>query len=505
MEFSRIVTDYGNKYIQPIAFDTPKENVLPVILTPTSTRPLSSSSSQDPGQHTQRREQVHTKGIRMEDYATVKQLPSGGAIIVVCDGHGAVELTPTRLVGGFETAKFVADTLVDQLASLATRLEGDVTNPNIPLYIQQIFKNVQELLMQEYEKGAEPVYFIATPQEQYRRVSLLPEAAHEEMYRIKTESRKQLLAQSAIDGFHFNDILYNYDGFMRQQEQLGRDLRTIVTDKILLPIQNPKDSTKPVHVAFYTNMHGEILAELDYGCTCTAAILLPDGVGNIRMYVAHVGDSDAYVFPEEKISENGRSTTLPIRVVADHTVSNPEEVLRLEPYGVYPKAPYFHIANPLPICISRAIMPSRTFGHSLFRHYGLISDPHVATDVLQPGETLVVGTDGLWDERWNAQESIRFYLVKHNKNQQRKPQTQSTLNKKVANSAINSVTTDTNTAEHINNIISSSNSKQPNSTFTRMKETRWLNKVGANVLSELKSTLPVLDNIAFVIVHCPVK
>jgi len=476
VQVSRVFRDYGNKYRQDVAGDTPFENVTSL--------------------------SVGETGIRMEDYGSVRRLPGGGFIIVICDGHGAVPLTPTRFVGGYETAKFVTERLMERLEALANDLvqEMQATPPsttttvgtiNVPLSMRDIFRATQEDLISEYNRGAEPVYYISTPQ--FRRVSLYPEAADQKMYQAKTEQRRQDLMRGQIDGFHFQQVMADPKAFFDEQQSRGQNPRAVVTDKILLPIPDPRDKSTPVFVAFYTNMNDEIIAELDYGCTCTVALVLPEGGGThrMRLYVAHVGDSDAYVFPAAgNIPNNGSDiiinpvgptiTTTPVdavRVVADHTVNNASEANRLQPFGVEPHPPYFQIMDPLPVFSTRAIMPSRTFGHSLFRHYGLTSDPHVASQTLYPGDTLVVGTDGLWDDRWDARQVIRHYLQSHRHHGHN------------------------NSSSHYNETMALNAIEQSQQQEEAVVTSAALDRVGADVLSSLKTHLPVQDNIAFVILQ----
>jgi len=593
MEVSRVFRDFGNKYRQPVAPDTPFENV--TSLTPSSVTKNNQGTLVD-GAMVQQPPLI-SEGIRMEDYGAVRHLSNGGFVIVVCDGHGAVPLTPTRWIGGFESAKFVTHRLLDLLEQLAYEIDTDVDSPTIPKRIRNLFRQVQDELMQEYEKGAEPVYYISIPE--FRRVSLYPEAADPRMYEAKTVERRKNLTSGAIDGHHFREVMDNPQKFFQEQSERGQDPRAIVTDKILLPIPDPRNPTQPVMVAFYTNMHDELLSELDYGCTCTAALVLPTPNQEMRVYVAHVGDSDAYIFPSETNHKdinnnknvvqnqqeqqqnnssislypstidtnnhhdttittdnvltgshlfdrqqndtiNDKNTTIAtsnvlqpqtdpdtaIRVVADHTISNPSEVLRLQPYGVQPRDPYFQIMQPPTVVSTRAIMPSRTFGHSLFRHYGLISDPHVSTDTIRPGDTLVVGTDGLWDERWNAKQTIRSFLHKYRAAED------------VSSSMILNTPSDAATNSHVINqmmiqvdptqlmghIMNNNNNdnltelpaittmkgpeSSPSATLTIQSDqpfSKWLDRVGIDVLAALKNHLYVQDNIAFVLIHLPQK
>lgn len=551
MLVSPVISDFGNKYKQLIGSDTGTENVLALPSV----------------------DGVTNIGIRMEDYALTKSLDNGIVIIVVCDGHGAVELTPTRFVGGYETAKFVTNFLVDDLSSKLSD-KGSMSSAQrreiVPILLADSFAEAQRRLMDEFEKGAERAYFVTVPttfqpteevplpvdsSANIRRVSLLPEAANDEMYKARTILRRKELEMGLIDGFHFSEI-HQAEKESKVGPQTSSDNNRlpsrIITDKILLPVPEPINPTNPIFVAFYTNAQESMLVELDFGCTCTAALLFPhttvdngsdtttrqsegssgfdntaesSNSGAFELYVAHVGDSDAYILPSShllpsnsnsnnvdgfEISKSSHATapsigpldlrtnndetifgvesqpvsqrTAPIRVCANHTVKNEAEVLRMSKYGVIAKPPYFSIVDPLPIARARAIMPSRSFGHSIFQHYGLIAEPHICIDTVYPGETLAVGTDGLWDERWNAATVI------------------SQLMHSVATATLPTQTTtgkmnDTDLMDVDQDEISEHQIPQ-----VQMNSKR-LGAVGREVLHLLKEELPSQDNIAFVLAY----
>jgi serine/threonine protein phosphatase PrpC len=552
IESSRFFYDFGTKYEQIVGIDTPTENVralsahemdpelLEELQKPTDhakatlmrrlaaaynvptiaqqrthhvVRTANNTSNNNDDTMRQQRtvyaqnapqQQVVTVGLRMEDYGRSQFFENGIFVSVVCDGHGAVALTPTRHIGGYETARYVTEEMVNQLGLLGQQLSlwscmtgvetvahasavkeqqqhtmeaqsrirdrmtcalsslmlrhrrrqqqrnddadaqacrrgmQELLDEFVAVLISQTFIEIQEKLMTQcFDSGAEKIYFLPRNNNQKdrpQRVSLHPEAAFPDMYRAFHRRRRQKLEKNIIDGRHFQDCHIHEDRLRRFQLD-----KKVVVDKVLLPIpkrrreeekETVEERQECVFVSCYVNRENDLISELDFGCTCTAAFVLPFYIiqclekylirmvpscitaGGMmasanasplpRLFLAHVGDSDAYLFTEEKP---------PLRLVAEHNVKNEGEVTRMHAYGVVPSEVYFRIEEaPTPMFRTRGIMPSRTFGHSLFRHYGLISDPHIAAINLHPGDTVVLGTDGLWDERWDAVTEIDTLL-----------------------------------------------------------------------------------------------
>lgn len=117
VELGPIQSFVGNKYSQILTSNTPK-NV---------------------------QKDAHSKfGFRMEDYCVINEYVKGKTIsIVICDGHGSVEVAPGLEIGGYESARFTAHLMSKKLKS---HYENHQFQIDIKKMIRTVFDETQHEL-----------------------------------------------------------------------------------------------------------------------------------------------------------------------------------------------------------------------------------------------------------------------------------------------------------------------------------------------------------------------
>jgi len=119
----------------------------------------------------------------------------------------------------------------------------------------------------------------------------------------------------------------------------------------------------------------------DAGTTATVALV--DSAAQ-QVWIAHVGDSTAIV-----IDSRGKVTFQS----QDHKPYSQAEAQRLLSYGTQIKEgrvqlrgrPGFHLAI------------SRSIGDFIYAQEGVTAKPDIASTIFEPGSTLVLASDGVWD------------------------------------------------------------------------------------------------------------
>lgn len=353
-EVSPMLTDVGNKYTQMLHAHTPGYNVFPL---------------------------DEREGARMEDNGTINmRLADGAVLLCVADGHGSADMTRARAVGGYETA-YMANACVNYW--LEQRLRAGDGHDAVCAALGDAFAFAQACILEEMARGA----------------------VRAEAFRADDPERTAELARGRLDGHHFRDLETGRlrDRFLNEAAEYTRGgAAKVVAGKLLveLPLR-PRRTQRPgppgaepmgpaaraerALVPVYCNRAGKRLSDVDYGATCTACLLLPSG----RLYVAHVGDSDAYVL------RRGGGGWAAIKMTKAHTVHNADEVRRLEAHGMVARDRYFTLD--LEAGGRKALMPSRSFGHAHLCHFGVSAVPSLSHLDLRPGDVLLLASDGLWD------------------------------------------------------------------------------------------------------------
>ncbi|QBZ80829.1 Serine/threonine phosphatases incomplete domain containing protein [Pandoravirus celtis] len=439
--------DPGTKYLQRMGPLTPAESVVPLPDNDEQQRSTSRS-----GRHQRRRRSGDrhrdsaNKGARMEDSAVVvpRLGPAAGvSLAVVADGHGSVPMLsrridspdstePTVFVGGPECAALAAASASRYLARVADFVDmGRLTREGIACVLRDAFVFAQRTCAEETARGClvlgadhrhvagarshghvnTPPSLMAHPSAPHTPSSLMSSSTSTTSRRASSTTAarggapKRLggrLDQSAIDGAYFAKV-HGPAGASLPERSDPRAL--VVVDKVRVPYR-PAGANGALgpegHLVYYVTSSGRrTLAE--YGTTLTAVLttpLLPSDVRHGRAatgwagraFVAHAGDSDVFLFHRDLRAPRPRY--VPARLTDDHTLSNPDEVARLAPYGVGVHHPYFVVTTGPES--GQMLMPSRSLGHVLMSQHRITAVPSIATALVAPGDVLVAASDGLW-------------------------------------------------------------------------------------------------------------
>lgn len=378
LSISDPVLDVGTKYVQKVGKFTPS-NVKPI------------------GRRTDQISIVD--GVRMEDCANVNRSVGQNqcTLIVIADGHGSVpvysedatEKGATVWIGGYDIASLAVDSITRYITEVAERIPlSTLTKQGMATVFHDAFSYAQKRCDMETIRGARPIH-CSDPFDQ---------------------NRLGQLVGSAVDGYYFKNLYIN--GTISGNPWV--DKRCLVADKILEPYNNG-------HLAYYISGDGKKKVLAEYGSTATALLVCPyhpeegeslpnenrvptqNGVPHeqplYRVYVAHAGDSDVYLF-----YKNANGLYVPTKLTGDHSIANRNEIQRLEPHGMKPRDPYFALAHGPER--GQALMPSRSLGHTLLKNHGITFEPTVATTMLMKGDIIVAATDGLWASYGRARNEI---------------------------------------------------------------------------------------------------
>lgn len=382
----------------------------------------------------------------MEDSAVVvpRLGPAAGvSLAVVADGHGSVPMLsrridstdstePTVFVGGPECAALAAASASRYLARVADFVDmGRLTREGIACVLRDAFVFAQRTCAEETARGClvldadqraptdrrqtlarggrgqtnAPSVSVSTPASSSSSSSSSSLPSSTSRQKSGNGAPRRLggrLDRSAIDGAYFAKV-HGPAGAGLPERADPRAL--VVVDKVRVPYR-PAGANGALgpegHLVYYVTSSGRrTLAE--YGTTLTAVLttpLLPSDVRHGRaaagwagrVFVAHAGDSDVFLFHRDPRAARPRH--VPARLTDDHTLSNPDEVARLAPYGVGVHHPYFVVTTG-PEC-GQMLMPSRSLGHVLMSQHRITAVPSIATALAAPGDVVVAASDGLW-------------------------------------------------------------------------------------------------------------
>jgi len=426
-------------------------------------------------------------GVRNEDVAVsgmgLSADPSVG-YVVVADGHGAVpaysetgadddDERVSVFLGGYECAALVANSVLRYLDRVSYNVPlSSLDRRGMARVLYDAFAFAQRVCVDETAAGA-------------AREGDTPE---------RTRARLARLISNPLDGHHFRR-LYGGATSAADASALGHLLgplahhaadevrypllhtaHLLVADKIVVPyrpvrahaptaardpaapsayptvpssvIVGPRDPA--AQIVYYVDGTGRRRRLAEFGTTATVAVFVPAAAAGARarehagtLFVAHVGDSDAYVFHRRhdnaheqtpaarrrrracsvqhagRLNDDGEDgetsarrgcnrrvdagpspSFVPVRLTGDHTVSNTQEIQRLASLGMVPRAPYWLLAHGPER--GHMLMPSRAFGHTLLSKHGIVFEPTVSATELMRGDIVVLASDGLWASYGNA-------------------------------------------------------------------------------------------------------
>lgn len=443
------VVDAGNKYVQRVGRWTPSETVVPLgrLREPrgregdqsygrSSLGDYDDDDSRHGGDRSQgRRSHVSSRtdgsagegieyGVRMEDYAVVRtRVGSAGpesnqcVLAVVADGHGSVPMVgrhiddrdsdgPTVFVGGPECACLAATSMTRYIDRVGDFVSLPRLTPQGMAYVlRDAFAFAQSRCVEETLRGA--------VEDGARLGGTLGTSAIDGAYfeRVARDAHRSLVGTSAVkddddDESREEEPAGGRSG--RQQPTKAAHARPlVVVDKVCAqytPTDPAGRRTGPDgRVVYYVSAGGQ-RALAEFGTTLTAVLAVPiapsDGQGCgacARLFVAHAGDSDAFLFRQADAPSSrggGRRRYAPFRLTLDHTISDASEVARATQHGLVVTPPHFRVAHGPEA--GQALMPSRALGHLLMTQHGISSTPSVVSALLCPGDIVVLASDGLW-------------------------------------------------------------------------------------------------------------
>ncbi|KAK5579537.1 hypothetical protein RB653_009221 [Dictyostelium firmibasis] len=196
-----------------------------------------------------------------------------------------------------------------------------------------------------------------------------------------------------------------FDGHGDEGMDASVTTRDIISNCIEKEIVNSNEESNDFYDKYITNSFleaNEVLLEKgkisgDWGTTATLAI-----INENKIRVGWVGDSMAVLF---KQSASGKDFT-PIQLSIDHKPENPLEKKRIVSTGgrvvyrcgCYRVIPNKNDYNNDDIMKQRlALNMSRALGHVVLSKYGVSSTPEFHSESLNPGDYVILASDGLWN------------------------------------------------------------------------------------------------------------
>ncbi|ALD62099.1 Serine/Thr phosphatase 2c [Mollivirus sibericum] len=344
-DVSTPVLDFGTKYVQDYHPTLSPPNVCPIV---------------------KHADTAPKHCARMEDVAYSESVPHlGAALVAVADGHGAMSMcrlarTGARpwWCGGYEYADLAATASTEYIKHYLSLMRPEDADPTAA------GEKLTRLLIDAfiYAQG-----------------------------RCTQEAQAEPPETSLIDGAYF-ETLKQCGGW----RGMGADPNdTVVGRQYLDSTARMLDGVDRPTLA-YVSASGDVLDTVDQGSTLTVALLVPDFVSGTRAgvaYVAHAGDSDAYLFPA--------GADMPTRITTEHSKDSESErqrVMRESGGGITICDSYFHLEHATHrMAQGKMLQPSRGMGHMNMKNYGITHLPVVVRVDLAPGDVLVVASDGLWD------------------------------------------------------------------------------------------------------------
>lgn len=293
-------------------------------------------------------------------------------IVSVADGHGSVKFDNSCYLGGYELAKFAVENILFILENSNLYLNNTMLScKNIVDILEKTYNTVGRLIANSIQS--------VEPQED----------------------------KNVFEKFWWN----NLEQFKNNQKFFDYSIsKKVKIDNQQLPM------------LFYTNEKNEILACAEYGCTSTT-LLFKTIKNKMYVFVANIGDSDAYLFHYNKITKCYDDV---IKLTITHDGKNLEErnrVLNAVPPNLpvnllkylKPKISYdkkknkFYAKQKWPNNKKREfeLMLTRSFGHeSFWKYFGVLNKPDINYFELNDQDVVVVATDGLWGHQFEFTEQV---------------------------------------------------------------------------------------------------
>jgi serine/threonine protein phosphatase PrpC len=217
----------------------------------------------------------------------------------------------------------------------------------------------------------------------YGSASLQGQRPYQEDRRLVEKIDNQFTLAAVFDG-HRNDIAAdflakNFPAILRK-EFTYELVRNSIPDCPISSVLH--DTFLSVNRALYDH-----LQQLDTKSGSTGAMAL---INKNMIYIAHVGDSRI-------VHSNGTALT------RDHKFSNPAEKNRIfeinkdRPAILDAIAENGFIYLPSQELDGSGVAMTRAFGDFYLRETGLIADPDVCSRRMNPGEFIIIASDGIWD------------------------------------------------------------------------------------------------------------
>lgn len=334
---------------------------------------------------------LHVHVARNEDVVGVWQMPSffkdySGNMIVaaIADGHASVLLPNGHYVGGYEVAKNSVEEVHDSFLKLST-LPASKHKSIDASYL--IFKKIFEAAHDNAVRASMSCIFNSDAFENTRNHN------NNNNNDDNKNTFHPMSSSPQVDFIHSRKAVNNVavDIHLPSRIPLSSNASRYVKapQKTIQACVIPKMKTNSLSSLLNRNLEEEDKL-CDYGCTLSVLLILPphNQTKKIIVLSANVGDTEAYLF-----RHRSSSSLKIIELTTRHTVNNLAEVQRLAKYGtIVSRYPYFHI-QPL----GRQLMISRSIGHSVLQHFGILYHPTVSIHSLEKNDVIVFASDGVWD------------------------------------------------------------------------------------------------------------
>ena len=331
-------------------------------------------------------------------------------VVIVCDGHGYVNLlntTPADAplewrnslhVGGRQAAEISCQTLAQYLDKYAEELSVHAADR----FFHRAFCLAHQVVLKQIRMGALPQAQEGGLARYLHAPANTPGSALDAAYFRQAVSKWAALVPKAVAS---SGVLSKHLRTVAVSEQTGEGSADAASDMV---------GDKCVDGVYYKRANGA-WEHLDFGTTATCCLVCnaPDAAKPHRKLclTAHVGDSDACLFRFSQSTPQSRPVLqMATWLTKEHTLYAEDERLRpvprggtgrlLQDYegeGALKWKARVDVAMPEGLPKAVAYEPTRGLGHIFGQHYGISPCPSVSVCEVAPLDVIVVGSDGIWN------------------------------------------------------------------------------------------------------------
>ena len=328
-------------------------------------------------------------------------------VVIVCDGHGYVNLLNTPPadaplewrnslhVGGRQAAEISCQTLAQYLDKYAEELSVHAADR----FFHRAFCLAHQVVLKQIRMGALPEAQEGGLARYLHAPANTPGSALDAAYFRQAVSKWAALVPKAVAS---SGVLSKHLRTVAVSGQRGEGSADAASDMV---------GDKCVDGVYYKRANGA-WEHLDFGTTATCCLVCnaPDAAKPHRKLclTAHVGDSDACLFRFSQSTPQSRPVLqMATWLTKEHTMYAEDERLRpvprgglLQDYegeGALRWKARVDVAMPEGLPKAVAYEPTRGLGHIFGQHYGISPCPSVSVCEVAPLDVIVVGSDGIWN------------------------------------------------------------------------------------------------------------